>query len=252
MKIAILSDLHLEFGLSFSLDNIDKDADVLVLAGDICVWNDLRPLTKLLMDWKKPVLYVAGNHEYYTDESMSLGKERFLKWVKDFPNVMLLDNNSIRIDGVDFFGGTMWTSFGNSCPVSMQAAALSMNDYVLIKYEGRLKPSDTVEMHNIFLDKLIKWFICGDSQPKVVISHHAPVLNKQSIYKKSTLTDAFVSLDMPQIIERYQPDLWIFGHTHENDDQEIGETRIVSNQRGYVRRNECPDFDPLGKIITLS
>jgi len=39
MKIAICSDLHLEFG-TISLENTEN-ADVLILSGDICVAKDL-------------------------------------------------------------------------------------------------------------------------------------------------------------------------------------------------------------------
>ena len=40
MKVAVCSDLHLEFG-TISLENKDN-ADVLILSGDICVVKDLR------------------------------------------------------------------------------------------------------------------------------------------------------------------------------------------------------------------
>jgi predicted phosphodiesterase len=40
MKIAVCSDLHLEFG-PISLENTEN-ADVLILSGDICVANDLK------------------------------------------------------------------------------------------------------------------------------------------------------------------------------------------------------------------
>ena len=43
MKIAVCSDLHLEFG-PISLENTDN-ADVLVLSGDICVAKDLGART---------------------------------------------------------------------------------------------------------------------------------------------------------------------------------------------------------------
>jgi hypothetical protein len=36
---------------------------------------------------------------------------------------------------------------------------------------------------------------------------------------------AFNSLDMILVIEKYQPALWVYGHTHECDDQMIGKTR---------------------------
>ncbi len=65
------------------------------------------------------------------------------------------------------------------------------------------------------------------SGPRVVISHNAPVINPKFKYKGGALTPAFNSLDMVEIIETYQPGLCVYGHTHECDDQTIGQTRII-------------------------
>ena len=59
---------------------------------------------------------------------------------------------------------------------------------------------------------------------------------------------------MLEIIEKYQPCLWVYGHTHECDDQMIGKTRIVSNQLGYPKGDggsECGGFDTNGITIKL-
>jgi len=37
--------------------------------------------------------------------------------------------------------------------------------------------------------------------------------------------------------------MWIYGHTHYNVDQYIGNTRIITNQRGYSFEN-LQGFDP--------
>jgi hypothetical protein len=65
---------------------------------------------------------------------------------------------------------------------------------------------------------------------------------------------AFNSLDMVEVIERHQPTLWVYGHTHECDDQTIGKTRIISNQLGYPANSnafECGDFDEAGFPIDV-
>ena len=43
----------------------------------------------------------------------------------------------------------------------------------------------------------------------------------------------FNYLDMVEIVGTYKPALWVYGHTHECDDQMIRRTRIISNQLGY-------------------
>ena len=71
MKIALASDIHLEFG-DIVLHN-DQAADVLILGGDICVVRDLvRKGDTMVRDFFvncctqfKTVIYIMGNHEHY-------------------------------------------------------------------------------------------------------------------------------------------------------------------------------------------
>ena len=59
---------------------------------------------------------------------------------------------------------------------------------------------------------------------------------------------------MLPIIEKHQPALWVYGHTHECDDQMIGRTRIISNQRGYPDRAggfESTGFDKAGLAVEI-
>jgi Icc-related predicted phosphoesterase len=89
---------------------------------------------------------------------------------------------------------------------------------------------------------------------RVVITHHAPVINPKTQYADSPISPAFNSLDMLKVIEDYQPNLWVYGHTHECDDQTIGKTRILSNQLGYpngLGGHECLDFKPDGYPIDI-
>ena len=68
MKISYGSDIHLEFGY---LDPVNKDnANVLVLAGDICVErtflnNRCEEFFNKCSDEFEHVIYLVGNHEYY-------------------------------------------------------------------------------------------------------------------------------------------------------------------------------------------
>jgi Icc-related predicted phosphoesterase len=73
-------------------------------------------------------------------------------------------------------------------------------------------------------------------------------------YANSKLMPALNSLDMVPIIEKYQPNLWVYGHTHECDNQTIGETRIISNQSSYPREFdacECEGFSESGLMAEI-
>jgi hypothetical protein len=56
--------------------------------------------------------------------------------------------------------------------------------------------------------------------------------------------------DLRELIIRERPDLWIFGDAHESSDQMVGETRGVTNAKGYdllppaERSCHNPLFDP--------
>ena len=257
MKIITYSDLHLEFGMNFKLPT-NSDADLMILAGDIITFRNLAVLDKFLMRWKKPVLFVAGNHEYYTKTPMFEENERFKSWLeKMHPNVTFLQDEAITIDGVHFFGGTMWTNFNGGNKAAMHNAWQGMNDYRVIytKPQTILDPMDTIIWHDAYVKKLLEWFERDLTGARVVISHHAPVVNPNTQYADSPLMPAFNSLDMLPIIEKYQPRLWVYGHTHECDNQMVGKTQVISNQLGYPQRGggfECRGFDEAGLMLELA
>ena len=255
-RIIHYSDLHLEFGTPFVLPD-DSHADILILAGDVITFSDCLPLIRMLEKWTKPVLYVAGNHEYYTDTPMKDEAEKFKKGMsEDVPNLIFLQDEYVTINDVNFFGGTMWTNFNYSNVESMTYAYSRMNDYrrIMIDEKSTLYPDYTVELHNQFVEKLLEWFAMDLKGPRVVISHHCPTAYKDSMYNNSEFMPAYNSLDMRPIIKEHQPNLWIHGHTHECLKDAIGKTRIMSNQRGYKLKYsyECEGFDPSGALSIIN
>ena len=256
MRIISFSDLHLEFGYDIQPPP-DNEADVMILAGDIITLKNYLPLERYLENWGKPVLIVMGNHEYYTRTPMNKEEQKFAAWLaKEHENVHLLLDDEIIIDGVNFFGGTMWTNFAGSDKRALETAQRQMNDFRLIKTpEGKtLEPADTISYHESFTRKLDAWFAKSLSGPRVVFSHHSPVINPKTQYGASLLMPAFNSLEMEAIIKEHQPDLWVYGHTHDCDDQTIGKTRIISNQLGYHNKAggyECVGFDMAGTPVDL-
>ena len=158
----------------------------MILAGDIVTLMDYEPLDQILRKWKKPVLYVTGNHEYYTRRPMNEEDNRFKAWLEDrHPHVKLLLDEEVSIGGVNFFGGTMWTDFNGGDLRAMETARSQMNDYRLIYNpdETPFTPADSIALHKNFASKLLNWFGKNLSGPRVVISHNAPVINPNSKYK---------------------------------------------------------------------
>lgn len=118
--------------------------------------------------------------------------------------IHFLQDEPITIDGVHFFGGTMWTDFNGGNPNAMMTARQQMKDFQLIRTseDAFLRPENSILFHNLFKTKLISWFEENKDKSKVVISHHAPVINLNTQYRASPLQPAFNSLDMIEVIEK--------------------------------------------------
>jgi hypothetical protein len=148
MKIALASDVHLEFG-PLQLDNTDN-ADVLILSGDICVARDLsdRDVHNLLGEHTKShryhmffencaaqfkdVIYIVGNHEHYHGDyatSISHLKSK-LSYLK---NLHVLEKETIILGDVTFVCGTLWTDMNKEDPSTLYSIRGMMNDYRQIK-----------------------------------------------------------------------------------------------------------------------
>jgi predicted phosphodiesterase len=119
--IQIASDLHIEYKNDLvpnPLDFITPSADILVLAGDIGSFYKIEQLTKFLetlCSYFQIVLYVPGNHEWYTVP----GKEKLryetlekrMKEIEDkIPNLNILNRSSVIIGDICFAGCTLWSN----------------------------------------------------------------------------------------------------------------------------------------------
>lgn len=70
---------------------------------------------------------------------------------------------------------------------------------------------------------------------KVVVTHHVPTrLCVAKEFEGSAIGSGFV-VDLTDYIESSGIDVWIYGHSHRSIDRQIGLTRVVSNQVGYVQ-----------------
>jgi Icc-related predicted phosphoesterase len=262
VKIAVCSDLHLEFG-DLDLAN-DEHADVLVLGGDIFIATELSefacdtsaaiiPATDSVRERGQRyvdfvtrcserfphVILIMGNHEHYHgDFAQSAGIIRDTFGHLD--NVYFMDKEWRIIDGVVFYGGTLWTNMNGEDPLTMHNIRMSMNDYNCVKNtseEGKkvFMPQDSVDDHRQFLQKLDDTLALHPKLPVVVVGHHAPSrASTHPRYRTEFVVNGAYSSNLDEfILDRRQIRLWTHGHTHEDFDYMIGTTRIVCNPRGY-------------------
>jgi predicted phosphodiesterase len=268
----ILSDLHVDLTRGWDLPSGDARPrfDVLVVAGDLIprAERGVKWLRERVTD--RPVIYVVGNHEFYGTDI-----QRTLEKAKDAAagtNVHVLENETVRIEGITFAGATLWTDFAlnGDAHRAMSVAADRMNDYKKIRiaaYQRRFQPHHALTRHlksRAFLKAEIRK-PRGDGK-LVVVTHHAPVpvpvpaMSHESrrLYADHGLDAAYRS-DLRSLMSPvadddcgalWAPDLWIYGHTHESEDTVIFSTRVVSNAKGYgpwlprQRSWDNPHFDP--------
>ncbi len=240
VKLRILSDVHLEFG-AFELEE-DKEA-ILILAGDITTVRNPEPkFFQDCVDKFKKVIYIFGNHEYYGGD-WNTAKILIQRTLPE--EVCLLDNSHVVIDDVLFIGTTLWTDMNKGDLFTLMHCKRRMNDYRIISKDGRkLKPADTIKEHErakAYIEGALK---LGREEKKVVITHHMPSLScvHQRYLADDAMNGAYRS-DLDDLIEQYQPDLWVFGHSHHSHNSFMGNTRLYSNPRGYDALEENDDFE---------
>jgi len=233
MKIQLLSDLHIEFE---DYEYPESDCDIVVLAGDIHIKDrGVRWAIENIKD--KPVIYVLGNHEYYTKTYPKLASE--LKQLTAGTNISVLENDVITIDRVNFLGCTLWTNFelfGNP-KIAGYHCQTRMTDYKKIKRlpnYSKIRSIDTAIAHNQSLNWLEKELIKRQDETNVVVTHHGPSIKSvPEHYHEDMVTAGYVS-DLEAFIEKHQPKLWLHGHLHNSSDYTIGECRVTCNPKGYA------------------
>lgn len=228
LTIQLLSDLHLELhsdGGAQYIETLDPTGvDVLVLAGDILslrFYTQAKARFKRLAEKYKKILYVPGNHEFW-GMSIDEGFSVLDRICAEVPELIVLRNQVISIDGHRFLGGTMW--FPRWPPTSDYAASM-LPDFKEIKGFG-----SWVTMENARFTAFLKKNL---QEGDVVVTHYLPSTKSvASRYRGSPLNDFFVS-EMDLFILDRHPTLWIHGHTHFAFDYQFSKTRIVCNPRGY-------------------
>ena len=227
MKLQIVSDLHTEFydmPLSM-LKHIDfaPDLDFLLLPGDIVVPSRQHPKNvKAVLDFlstkARHVLYTTGNHEYYG------GRREQVEFVlrSYMPrNFIWLDNSDVTIEGVHFFGGTMW--FPHE-PLN-QFYEKYMSDFEVIKDFRQWVYDVNFQFHARALELV--------TPQTIVLSHHLPHPRSTPLQFIGSPLNRFFISDESVVIAEKQPRYWFHGHTHGLADYVLGETHVVCYPYGY-------------------
>jgi hypothetical protein len=235
VRINYFSDIHLEFG---ALETSDNDADIIIAAGDIGVSTQG---VEWLKTFNKPVVYIAGNHEFYTHEyqqTLQLIRKRCAG-----SNVHFLENDCFIFQGVRFLGCTLWADLFVEGDKTAEALGKTLNDFRRIKFAER--PFDAVQFSQLHQNSKT-WLEQALAQPysgkTVVVTHHAPSLWSWNDTAYALKKLAYCN-DMKPLLHEYEIAAWFHGHVHCQIDYRIAGARILCNPRGYAGTKVAPRFD---------
>lgn len=268
MKIALASDVHLEFG-DLDFDN-DSGADVLILGGDICVATDIAqrdPYNTMGEQYRSNrfhdffqrccsrfphVIFIVGNHEHYHGD--------FAKTVPHFkdvlgylPNLHILEKETFVLDDITFIGGTLWTDMNKRDNRTLHDISRMMNDFRCVDntnktedgrgWPGRFTTTDAANDHDAMVAFIDQTVAANPAGRYVVVGHHSPSrLSTHPKYQDQFIMNGGYSSSLDDFIQdRPQIKLWTHGHTHEDFDYMIAGCRILCNPRGYINYEERAD-----------
>ncbi|GAB6118966.1 metallophosphoesterase [Dysgonomonas termitidis] len=253
MKVQFASDLHLEFeenSLFIKDFPLIPCGDILLLAGDIGYIGHGTYKEHPFWDWASEnfnqVLVVPGNHEFYGGYDTIRLKNGMKEEIRD--NIHWYYNKCEVINGVEFLLTPLWSFI----PVSAEDNVTShMPDFKFINYNGKGLTADIYNKMHEQCISFLKYALHEDKKGiRVVVSHHLPSVKCMAEeFKGSALSNAFYT-DLDSLIKMNIPEYWIFGHSHRNiRDIRIGQTRLYSNQLGYVNLKENLSFDRSMSIV---
>ncbi len=249
-KIQIVSDFHFDVEPVRVDVKLNSDADVLVVAGDVCegMENAFAWLRKYF-GWEVPIVTVAGNHSFYRrslKDELRLAQELAATFKINF-----LENEECEIAGVRFLGCTLWTDYclmGEPFRAhAMVEAGTKMNDHKKITFQKmpwqRFRPQEAYSIHMRSRQFLKDAALNGRGLPTVFVTHHAPSIKSVAPLFKDALLSAAYASSLETFIDQSKPRYWVHGHLHNSSAYEISDTRVVCNPHGYGQEN--PGFDPL-------
>jgi Icc-related predicted phosphoesterase len=268
MKIALVSDVHLEFG-DLDFEN-DSGADVLILGGDICIANDITqrdPYNTMGEEYRSNrfhdffqrccerfphVIFIVGNHEHYHGD-FARTVPHFKDVLGYLPNLHILEKETFVLDDITFIGGTLWTDMNKRDNRTLHDISRMMNDFRCVDntnktedhrgWPGRFTTTDAANDHDAMVAFIDQTIAANPAGRYVVVGHHAPSkLSTHPRYQDQFIMNGGYSSELDDFIQDHpQIKLWTHGHTHEDFDYMIAGCRILCNPRGYINYEERAD-----------
>jgi predicted MPP superfamily phosphohydrolase len=218
--------------------------DLIVLAGD--VHRSVRGIVyaeQLSRFLQAPVVYVAGNHEFYHQNIERVLPALRRAAARTNGRVSFLENNvatfNFETRRLNVLGCTLWTDYelyGDPAG-AMHTALRRMNDHTAI-HNGRhvFTPEDALRRHlasRVWLHKTLaqlRRYEAGSEN--LIVTHHAP--SGAALGERSGGIGPAYASELLLEFSGHAPVAWIHGHTHWRHESVEEGIRFVSAPRGYV------------------
>lgn len=260
MRIQFVSDLHLEFEqnrLWLETNPMEVTGEILLVAGDTA-YLDVPESGRdtysqyAFWDWAsahyKQVIVCLGNHDFYGYYDLATMPDGFCKQIRH--NVHAYYNKVVSLDDVDIIVSTLWSFIE---PFDAYQTEKGVSDFYRILFNGhRLTVDDFNAEHERCLDFIRNAVKESKAKTKIVLTHHVPTQQcTAEEFRGSTINGAF-TVELGNYIAHSDIDYWIYGHSHRNIDAQIGKTKILSNQLGYISHGEfLRNGFKLGRMIEV-
>jgi hypothetical protein len=244
--IQYVSDLHLEFAQNrqwLAKNPLEVMGDILLVAGDTA-YLDLPDSERDMYsqyefwDWAsenyKQVIVCLGNHEFYGYYDLSMMHDGYCKEIRH--NVHAYYNGVVHLDDIDIIVSTLWSKIES---YNAFLTERNVSDFYRIKYgKHKLTAGDFNHEHERCLTFVKQAVADSHAKTIIVLTHHVPTqLCTAEEFRNSTINGAF-TVELGNYIADSNISYWIYGHSHRNINAQIGDTRIVSNQLGYISHEE--------------
>ena len=246
LRIQFVSDLHLEFPQNrawIAEHPFEVTGDILLIAGDTAYLD--KPESGhdtyseySFWDWVsanyKQVIVCFGNHDFYGYYDLATIPDGYCKQIRN--NVFAYYNKVVHLPDTDIIVSTLWSHIE---PYDAYMVEHGVNDFYRINYRGRrLRADDFNEEHERCLRFIKKAVAESTAKTKIVMTHHVPTTFCTAEEFKGSMINGAFTVELGNYIADAGIDYWIYGHSHRNIDAQIGQTRIVSNQLGYISHKE--------------
>lgn len=241
---------------------LDPDkSNTIIIAGDIGHYFKQNTAFLLrLKDYYKNIVITYGNHDMYLvslkqQEQYNYSSYSRLSELKQFcidNDIHFLDGDTVELDGIKIGGtGMSWDySYAeqfdgydkentkklfrdvmNDSRLIMQSKPL----YTHLPY-GRKLRDNFWDQEEFFKEQYQKLSLISDVD--VMVTHYGPIIpdGMPDMYRNETST--FYYFNGISDIQRINPKVWIFGHTHDYYDFDVGTTRMLCNPLGYPNENK--------------